>query len=231
MLTQKKFDAFPRASRSKKHLDVLQRDKVVICNYKRVVLINVKDLSFTKKSIEEITSTKIDSCVTSCLTIDKKNKLVVFCFNETVYITNSELHLRDSFQLSSSIGRCDAIAVLNESIFTCDNPGKKAYVLTRKGQYRHRLTDPRITTCQWRPIKICSDGNKYVYILWEGGRNGNIVVQYEQDHADPLAIRRVHEDYLYFSLLRVKGEQKLVLAKGDSMVLLIYGFHPKFQES
>lgn len=210
----------------------LSKSKVItICVPDEIGLYDVRDGSFNKKKIGDVTTNwPADRCVW-CVTNDHINHSIIVGTNSRyVYVFDDQMNYRHTVTLPDVISYAfDMVSTYRGTVVICDILGKRSYAVTMENsqsKLMHEFVKPDLDGETCRPLRVCTDKNGFIYMLWAGNsasQEKRVLVQYNQDGRQILATRVVDEDTYCFTTLEMDGKEQLLLATQKTGKLFTYG--------
>ncbi|PIK38110.1 hypothetical protein BSL78_25050 [Apostichopus japonicus] len=175
---------------------------------------DIRDHSYDKKNIGDVIGNWPADLNVSSVTTDPVNKrILVGTDSRYIYVFTDQLCYCHSITLPDIIKDVQDITVYRGNLLVCDYEGVGACAVSMEGSESKLLYEffkPDVDECEWCPLKVCTDKNEFIYMLWRAKISGHlrcILVQYSQDGRHLLTTRPVDED-AEFDNIEATGRRK-----------------------
>ncbi|KAJ8032664.1 hypothetical protein HOLleu_26249 [Holothuria leucospilota] len=216
-----------RENRPFRFCKFLSQHKVAsVCTPNEIGLYDVRDGSYIKKNFSEVISSwPKDRYVQSVATDPVNNHILVGRFNSRdVYVFDDQLNYLHILTLPEIIKWPWDITVNDGHLLVCDSDGKKCYVTTMDGLESKLVGEfmkPNLVGNKFRPISVCSDKNRFVYVLWRSSSQ-YYLVQYNHDGRQVLTTRKLGVNVDVVTVVETSQGEKLLAATYDTQTVYLY---------
>ncbi|PIK45875.1 hypothetical protein BSL78_17254 [Apostichopus japonicus] len=161
---------------------------------------DVRDGTYIKKDCLKFITSWPSAHGVICVTTDPvKNHIIVGTDSRDVYVFTDQMNYSHMITLPDVIDETYDITVHRGSLLVCGNYTERAaYAVTMEesqSKLMYEFTKPDLDGLDWKPLRVCTDKNELIYMLWKAGilHQRCILVQYGQDGGQ-LLTRTVDND-------------------------------------
>ncbi|XP_071855009.1 uncharacterized protein [Apostichopus japonicus] len=183
----------------------------------KIGIYDVRDGTYiTKDCLNFITSWPSAHDVICVTTDPVKNHIIVGTDSRDVYVFTDQMKYSHMITLPDVIYETYDITVHRGSLLVCGNYIERAaYAVTMEesqSKLMYEFTKPDLDGLDWKPARVCTDKNEFIYMLWKAGilHRRCILVQYGQDGRQ-LLTRTVDNDVDRVSTFEENGIEKLLM--------------------
>ncbi|XP_071855589.1 uncharacterized protein [Apostichopus japonicus] len=203
---------------------------VTVCKADEMGVFNVRSGSYEKKMISDVTNSwPADRCVTCICTDRATNRVIVGTNTRDLYVFDNQLNFSHIIKLPEEINHSVDIAVHRGKLLVCDADGMEAYAIFTKelnAKLLYKFVKPRLDGINWRPLRVCTDKNGFVYMVWTAFSSGLwrcLLLQYSENGQQLLTTRIVDGNARCLAILEIDGNEKLLITTVNSGKLYTYG--------
>ncbi|KAJ8039441.1 hypothetical protein HOLleu_17162 [Holothuria leucospilota] len=195
--------------------DFLSEDTIATtCDPNEIGIFNIRDGSYVKTNISELTSDWPEERGVTCIATDPASKQIIVGSKEgsLVCVFDDRLNLLRTLTLPEQMpGATDMFFSKENSVAVCCT--KTAIVMTMNGPLCEKIFEfpqPFSGRGHWQPLNMCKDKTGCIYILWSS-RGQSVIAKYGLDGCQVLAIKDVDDNTANITTA-ILGYREILLA-------------------